>query len=82
MFARPLLLPPTQNDGGTGYMLARLHTRSNNPDRLLIKAFKCIQHLCEQLNLLKQVGGAGDPQLDTGCYLDCWVSGFAVAVQK
>uniref|UniRef100_A0A7S0RRQ4 General transcription factor TFIIB n=1 Tax=Chlamydomonas leiostraca TaxID=1034604 RepID=A0A7S0RRQ4_9CHLO len=39
-------------DGDANYMLNRLHTRSNNPDRALVAAFKTLGDMCERLSLV------------------------------
>lgn len=40
-----------QGDGGMSFGLNRMHTRSNNPDRNLLSAFKKISSMSEQLSL-------------------------------
>ncbi|KAF5841643.1 cyclin-like protein [Dunaliella salina] len=42
-------------DGDNSYMLNRLHTRSNNPDRGLISAFKKMGEICEMMQMSSSV---------------------------
>ncbi|GFR52806.1 hypothetical protein Agub_g15428 [Astrephomene gubernaculifera] len=44
-----------RNDGGLSHALNRIHTRTNNPDRMLNAAFKEVAHLCELLKCTGQV---------------------------
>ncbi|GIL83155.1 hypothetical protein Vretifemale_11970 [Volvox reticuliferus] len=40
-----------RNDGGLSYALNRIHSRTNNPDRVLMAAMKEVGHMCELLKV-------------------------------
>ncbi|KAG2426274.1 hypothetical protein HXX76_013031 [Chlamydomonas incerta] len=40
-----------RNDGGLSYALNRIHARTNNPDRLLVNAFKEVGRMCDLLGV-------------------------------
>ncbi|KXZ54509.1 hypothetical protein GPECTOR_4g574 [Gonium pectorale] len=44
-----------RNDGGLSYTLNRIHARTNNPDRLLVAAFKEVGRMCELLKVNSQI---------------------------
>ncbi|GIL65459.1 hypothetical protein Vafri_19245 [Volvox africanus] len=40
-----------RNDGGLSYTLNRIHSRTNNPDRVIMAAMKEVGHMCEMLKV-------------------------------
>ena len=58
----------TLGDGGSSFGLNRLHTRSNNPDRNLISAFKKIGSGYRALG--RWGPGAGGKRIGNGCGLE------------